>query len=187
MKNINWSLVISFCALFVSSYPYLKKIFTPVKIVGKLISNYGNIGKFKDEDNKTLLLLKLSVMSVNKSFHLKDIDIDIKLKNNGWIHTTSLNTRSLIFFLDSSYFKLNAQNISFLNNYSILKEDEPNTSYLFTTYPYFKDDSIEEIKLIFKNFEGDNVELSFDYNDIKSDKIFYDDNIWIPFDPATNK
>ncbi len=161
--------------------PFLYERFNPVLIKGKLISQYDNIGEFRKEP-KALFLFKLSVVSLNQSFALKDIDVDIKYENNGQTHNSAVNQRQTFFTLDNKLRKLSVPESLFLNNLSILKKDEPAVGYLMTTSPVFADNKIIEIRFVFKSFNGKEKILSFKSNEIDETKLLYDDSIWAPID-----
>lgn len=183
---MNWMLVLNLfsviaaiAAAIAAWFPFLYNRFIRVKIKGKLISKYGNLGTFKGEP-KALFLFKLSVISLNQSFDLFDIDIDIKFEKNGWTHNTAINQRETFFtFEDNKKRRLNVPVIAFLNNLSILKKDEPAVGYLMTNSTLFKDDKIIETRFIFKSFDGKTKSLSFKEKAINESKLLFDDSIWI--------
>ena len=175
--KINWGLLLTILGVIAAWAPFLVERFNPVQIKGKLISQYDNIGTFRGEE-KALFLFKLNVVSVNQTFNLKDIDIEINFEQNGWIQTTSVNQRQTFFTLKNKLRKLNVPESSFLNNYTLLKKDEPIVGYVMTTTPYFKNDKIIEIKFLFKSFDGTTKLLSFKTSEINDIKLLYDDSIW---------
>lgn len=174
---MDWTLLLTILGVIAAWTPFLFEKFNPVKIKGKLISQYDNVGTFRGEA-KALFLFKLSVVSLNQTFNLKDIDIDINFEQNGWTHTTSVNQRQTFFTLENKLRKLNVPESSFLNNYTLFKKDEPIVGYLMTTTPFFKNDKIAEIKFLFKSFDGKTKTLSFKTAENNDIKLLYDDSIW---------
>jgi hypothetical protein len=175
--KMDWTLLLTLLGVIAAWTPFLFEKLKPVQIRGKLISQYDNVGTFRGE-SKALFLFKLSVVSVNQTFDLKDIDIDIKYEKNGWTHNSSVNQRQTFFTLENKLRKLNVSESSFLNNYSMLKKDEPTVGYLMTTSPFFKDDKITELKVLFKSFNGKTKSLSFKSEEIDETKLLFDDSIW---------
>jgi hypothetical protein len=175
---MDWTLILTLLGVLAAWVPFLYDRFNPVKIKGKFISLYENVGTFRGEP-KALFLFKLSVVSLNQSFDLLDVDIDIKFEKNGLTRNTSVNQRQTFFTLEDKLRKLNVPETAFLNNISILKKDEPAVGYLMTTSSYFKNDNIVEITFIFKSFNGKTKSLSFQLNEINESKLLYDDSIWI--------
>lgn len=175
---MDWTLILTFLGVIAAWVPFLYDRLNPVRIKGKLISQYDNVGTFRGEQ-KALFLFKLSVVSLNQSFDLNDIDVDIKFEKNGWTHNTSINQRQTFFTLENKLRKLNIPESAFLNNLSILKRDEPTVGYLMTTSTFFKDDKISEIIFVFKSFDEKTKSLSFKSQTINDSKLLYDDSIWI--------
>mgnify|MGYP007026482684 CR=1 FL=1 len=175
---MNWTLILSLLGVIAAWVPFLYERLNPVRIKGKLISQYDNVGSFRGEP-KALFLFKLSVVSLNQSFDLYDIDVDIKYEKNGWTYNTAVNQRQTFFTLENKLRKLNLPETAFLNNLSILKKDEPTVGYLMTTSQFNKDDKIEEIKFVFKSFDEKSKSLSFKSQAIDGSKLLYDDSIWI--------
>ncbi|MDH7462636.1 hypothetical protein QEG73_15170 [Chitinophagaceae bacterium 26-R-25] len=171
------SLLFTLLGVIAAWTPFLYEKLAPARIVGKLVSQYDNVGEFRGEP-KSLYLFKLSVVSVNHTFNLKDVDIDIRFEKNGWTHNSSINLRQLFFTLENKQRRLNISESSFLNNTCILKKDEPVVGYLTTTSTLFENDKISEIRFLFKSFRGKTKILAFKATDIDSTKLLYDDTIW---------
>lgn len=176
-KKLDWALILTALGVIAAWTPFVLDQFSPIRLNGKLISIYSNLGKFKNEP-KSLFLFKLSVVSLNQSFDLNDIDIDLKYSKNGWSHSTSINQRSTIFSFENRPWKLNVPQSSFLNNLSLLRKDEPEVGYIFTTTPVYSNDQINEIKFIFKSLEGKDKSIIFPLENMNSQKFLFDDSIW---------
>lgn len=181
MKKVDWSLILTLLGVIAAWIPFLYEKFSPNLIKGKLISQYDNVGQFRGEA-KELFLFKLGIISLNQSFDLKDIDIDINFEQHGWVHSSSVNPRKTYFTLENKLKRLIVPEQSFLNNLTILKKDEPVVGYLMTNTPVYPNDKILEIKFIFKSFQRDKKVLSFKTAELDETKLFYDDSIWIPID-----
>ncbi len=160
--------------------PIILESFKEQKIEGKIISSYNNITKDKKQ---ILFLYKLSVISINKDFLLKDIDVKIKFKSSPNIITTSRNNRLVVFNIDGEFKKLNVSENQFLNNLSVLKKDSPEVGYLFFSVDYDKDEPIDFIEFIFKPYDSkEQKTLLFENKDIKEEKLLFDDKIWTAID-----
>ena len=181
--KMNWTLTLTLLGVIAAWLPFLYERLNPVIIKGKLISQYYNGGK-SNKIPKAMFLFKLSVVSLNQSFDLKDIDVDIKYENNVWTHNSSQNSRETTFTLEKKIKKLNVPESSFLNNLTILKKDKPEVGYIFTTTPLFANDKVIEIKFLFKSFNGKVKTLSFKSEEVDELKMLYDDSIWTLIDSA---
>jgi len=178
-KNTNFILAL------IGALSWLPQIFIWMKkgrIEGKLISMYINFAKIpKDESRRKIaLLFKLSIVSINKDFFLKDIDLKIRFSPSKYtISTTSKNWRSLIFTFDKCPKKLNVPDSQFLNNLSVLKRNTPEVGYLSFLIDYNKDEPIEELEFIFKSYKSNKKKiLKFTKEDIKEKKLLFDDSVW---------
>lgn len=180
MKNINWTLILSILGVL-AWLPYVFDKLTPVKIEGKLISLYGNIGTYKGTPS-TILLMKLGIISENKDFNIKDVDIQINFKNSGWIKTTSYNTREALFTYNNTTKKLNLRNEDFINNMVSLPKDQAIAGYLITSTPVHINEEILQIELIFIPFSGKTKKVLLDKSKISEDKFLFDDKIWTDID-----
>jgi hypothetical protein len=182
--KMNWTLILTMLGVIAAWVPFLYDRFNPLEIKGKLISQYDNVGEFKNEP-KSLFLFKLSIVALNQSFDLKDIDLRINYMKSGWIRTSSFNQRRTYFTYDNKVRKLNLSESAFLNNLTILKKDEPVVGYIFTTTPVFPDDKITEIVFVFKSYDGAEKSLSFNTVNIDESKMLFDDSIWELTDSIT--
>jgi hypothetical protein len=145
-------------------------------INGKIISRYHNVSFDKKEQ---YFIFKLSIVSINKDFTLKDIDVNIKYENNEVFNETSLNNRAIIFNLDNKFKKLNIKGTEYLNNYSIYNKDKPEVGYIVFTTKNIENNKLEYIEFQFSSFEKtENRVLRFYEKDIEEKKLFFDDSIW---------
>ncbi|MCC9063392.1 hypothetical protein [Flavobacterium piscisymbiosum] len=154
------------------------------KIEGKIISSYNNTNKDKTQ---IFFLYKLSIVATNKDFLLKDIDLKIKFKSSSEIISTSRNNRIVVFNIDGNFKKLNVPDNTFLNNLSILKKDSPEVGYLFFSVDYCKDEPIDYVEFKFISFDNKKEKsIRFTNEEIKNEKLLFDDSIWTDFDMNTN-
>jgi hypothetical protein len=174
--KIDWTFWLAFFGAL-AWIPQLWDILAPVRISGKIISIYENVGTFAGKP-KNMFIFKLAVVASNHSYHLKDVDVNIKYKNGGWTNNTAVNQRHTYFTWDSTTKELLVPESSFLNNFPILKKDESSVGYIMVTTPQFGNDSIDELKFIFKSFKGGLEELAFKKEDIVESKLAFDDSIW---------
>ena len=146
------------------------------KFDGKIISIYNNVTK----DRKTIyFLFKLSVISRNKDYFLRDIDLKIKFPSSQYLTATARNNRLVVFNIDGVFKKLTIKDKDFLNNLSVLKKDFAEVGYLFFSIDYDKDEPIEEVAFIFKSYDKNKQRtINFKQNDIQEKKLLFDDSIW---------
>lgn len=175
--KMDWILIFTILGVIAAWIPFLYERFVPTVVKGKMISMYDNVGTFSGEP-RVLFLFKISVVSLNQSFDLQDIDIDIRFLKAGWVHASSINQRSLHFTLEGKVRKLNVPESAFLNNLAIIRKDEPVVGYICTTTPVINDDKITEIKFIFKSYSGNEKYLTFTMDSLDATKLHYDDSIW---------
>lgn len=173
-----WSTLIIGLIAALSWTPFILEKLSINKFDGKIISQYNNFTK----DKKNIFLLyKVSIVSRNKDFFLKDIDLKIKFKSSSFIHSTSRNNRLTVFTFDRPK-RLLVPDKEFINNLSVLRKDEPTVGYLLFTVSYDKDEPIEEVQFEFKSFKNKVKLLIFKADDIKEEKLLFDDTIWENFD-----
>jgi len=173
----------TFILALIGALSWIPQIFKKMRksrIKGKIISIYKNTSSDKKE---MVLLFKLSVISRNKDFFLEDIDLKIRFSSSDYITCTSRNWRLLVFNIGysskASFKKLNVSDNQFLNNLSVLKGNTPEVGYLSFLINYDKDEPIEEIEFIFKSYENNSKRtLKFAKEDIKKEKLVFDDSIW---------
>ena len=151
------------------------------RIHGKVISIYHN---FNEDQTKTMLLFKISVVSENKDFLLSDIDLRIKFQSGDIIKSASRNARNIIFTYDSIPKKLLVRDNEFINNFSILKKDTPVVGYLFFCFDFNKDVDFDEIEFIFNSYKNKKRKrLDFkNKRNIFKEKLSFDDTIWEEID-----
>jgi hypothetical protein len=174
----NWTLILTFLGVIAAWVPFLYERLVSTSIEGKIISQYDNLGTFQGKP-ATMFIFKLGVIAINKSYNVKDIDVDIQYEKYGWTHNTSVSQRETFFTLDNKVKRLTVPQQEFLNNLTILKKDEPVVGYIFVATPLINE-KIVEVKFIFNSFSGKKKVLSFNQNNIDSTKLFYDDSIWQP-------
>ncbi|MES2652966.1 MAG: hypothetical protein V4663_14585 [Bacteroidota bacterium] len=165
---------ISIVAIFISVIaltPLIISLLSTTSVKGKLISSYINIlGK----NENTAMILKISLVATNKSLVFEDIDISVKFSDSGWLTGTTSNNRITIFKYEE-FKKLNVPANEFINQITYLEKDKPVVGYLSTKFDYV-DETPEEVRIIFKLFNGDIKTLTLKYPDSK--KMHFDDTIW---------
>jgi hypothetical protein len=170
--------IIATLALGVGLAPLVKDFLTKSKIKGKIISIYTNQGTFNSKP-AALYVFKLSVISLDSDFNLKDIDINFHYKNLGWKNVTSTNQRSTTFTLDGIFKKLTVGSDNYLNNLTILPKNEAISGYLLTFVSDIDvNEEILEYQFLFKDFNNTVKTLKFKKKDISDKKLFHDDSIW---------
>ena len=171
------TLIISIIGALAWLAPFIYSKLTPNKINGKIISVYKNFNK---DMTKIFLLFKVSLVSRNKDYYLKDIDLNIKFQSSNFITTTAVNNRLTVFTYDGIPKKLLVPGNEFINNLSVLKKDSPVVGYLLYTLDYSVDEDYDVIEFIFKSYKSKKTKkLTFkNKKDIKSKKLLFDDSIW---------
>lgn len=87
----------------------------------------------------------------------------------------------LVLFTFEKLKKLNVSGKEFINNMTVFKKNEAVVGYLFFKIPYDKDETIQEVKFLFKSYNNKIQEVIFKENDIIEEKLFFDDTIWEDF------
>jgi len=175
-----WSTLIIGIIGALAWFPFILEQFEKQKIEGKILSSYNNVTKNKKQ---IYFLFKLSVVSINKDFLLKDIDLKIRFKSSSVLVSTSRNNRIVIFNIDGSFKRLNVTDNQFLNNLSILKKNSPEVGYLFFAVDYDKDEPIVQLDFVFTSYNAENQKiLRFTDKEIKEEKLLFDDSIWTDVD-----
>ncbi|TYB32226.1 MAG: hypothetical protein FXF47_00375 [Candidatus Mcinerneyibacterium aminivorans] len=80
---MNWEMLVA--AIGAAAWiPKFVEYLKPCRIKIKLISEYKNFAKNPfNNKNGIIYLFKMGLVSLNKSFSIKDIEINIKYKNRG--------------------------------------------------------------------------------------------------------
>lgn len=174
-ENSKFWLTIIIAAIGAFSWiPQIIEFFKPKKLSGKIISQYAN---FTIDKKNILLLYKISVISINQDFFLKDINLSIKFPSSNHIKATSRNNRKIVFTYDSPK-ELIVSNNEFLNNLSVLSKNKANVGYLFFVVPFNKDERAEEIEFEFISYNKESKKLKFTSNQLAEEKFLFDDSIW---------
>jgi len=83
--------------------PTIIKFLKPNKLMGKMISRYSNLNKDKTQ---TFFLFKLSILSKNKSFNLKQIKCEIEDLDGNKFLAPAGNYRIVVFTFEDRPQKL---------------------------------------------------------------------------------
>ncbi len=157
-------------------------LFRPCKIDGKILENYGTLGYVPDNNSlQTIYLLKLSVFSKNKDYFLKNINIYIKYPGKeeiqGKIWTWRTDNKTTFVFPDGRK-KLKIGPSQYLNQFTILPKNISTIGYLSFSADNQEDKMFEYIKILFNDYKENKKELIFKQEDIKSNELLFDDQIW---------
>lgn len=157
---------------------HLKKI----SLRGKIISRYVNYTEGKKE---TLILYKLSIILLNKSFNLKQIRCEIVDKDGNSYKSTAGNWREIKFCFGESNkeFKCTVNGNEYLNNHVQIPANISVPSYLFFKFHVDLERQLESTKFIFESFEGEIISLVFKEAGIQGGELWFDDSVW----EATNQ
>ena len=154
----------------------------------KIISQYSNYEKTAGLPSTTLLY-KMAIVSNHKQFNLYDIKADVTVKDYGSVHFKPFNSRLTVFTdFNNIQRKLNVDRSLYLNNYVVLKKDEPMVGYLLLSGPLIPDKNITNINFIFSDFKGDSIVVKINMEKLNGSDFLYDDDIWLPLnDTIINK
>ena len=86
--------------------------------------------------------------------------------------------RLVVFNIDSNFKKLNIPENQLLNNLSVLKKDDPEVGYIFTEIPFDKDEPFQNLEFIFSSYDNNSKSISFTMEQLKAEKLLFDDSIW---------
>lgn len=161
-------------------------------ICGKLISIYGSEQEaslcYRDSNCEEELkgipcLLKFSVLSLNKSFSVKAVNIYVNYPSNGkkYIKGEIVWTEEATFSFFGKKYMLSvpiSENIAYLN---LLEKDKVNVGYIMFFIDEKDYQSITEakyIKITFTNYKNRQKSLKFKVSEINSLTLIVDWSIW---------
>ena len=179
-ENSKFWLTIIIAAIGALSWiPQIIELLKPNKISGKIISQYFN---FTADHNNILILYKLSVVSMNKDYFLKDINLKIKFESSEVLTSISRNNRLTVFTFERPK-KLLVPNNEFLNNLSIFPKNKAVVGYLFFSVPHSNEENIKTVEFEFLSQQKGIKTLKFSSADIIKEKLLFDDTIWSDLNP----
>ena len=155
--------------------PALISLLKPNRIVGKMISRYRNLNEDKSQ---TLFLFKLSILSKNKSFNLKQIKCEIENLNSEKFLALAANYRLIVFTQNNNLQKLLLSGEDFLNNSSFLPRDKNIVGYLVFKFDGSLDFKPLSTTFIFNSFEDKVRKLKIKESNVFEGQLFFDDTIW---------
>lgn len=173
----SWTNVLTFLGVVAAWVPFVIEIWRKPEIQGKVISQYEN-----HNSAESFFVFRLGLVCLNKSYYLKDVDVDIQYLKAGWVKATAINNRSLVFKLDGRDMRLKVGGSSFINNIPLLLKDEMVDGFILTKTAYFHDDKIVKVIFKFISYDGVVKEVVINENDIRTEKVLFDDGIWEPVD-----
>lgn len=161
-------------------------------ICGKLISIYGSeeeasvpyrVSTFNEELKGRPCLLKFSVLSLNKSFSVKTVNIYVSYPNNGkkYIKGEIVWTEEATFSFYGIKCMLSvpiSENIAYLN---LLEKDKVNVGYIMffieeKDYQFLTE--AKNIKITFTNYKNRQESLNFKVSEVEPKTLIFDSRIW---------
>ncbi len=159
--------------------PWVYQKFTKPTIEGRLISKFENEGKFKD--SKYLMhFLALNLISLNKSFNIKETKILIKYKDSPDTYSGTLFWARVNEWAGphGERLCLNISPEEALPFMGTLPKNITKKVYLTFRVDKTKLEEFEEIKLTFVEHSNCERELVIKHAEIVPDQILWDDRIW---------
>lgn len=159
--------------------PLVYEKFTKPSIEGRLISKFDNEGKFKDS-NCLMHFLALNLISLKKSFSIKETQISVKYKDSQDTYSGSLFWARINEWRGPDGKLLNLkilpeQSLPFL---STLPKNTATKVYLTFRVDKAKLEEFEELTITFIEHSNHTSKLVIKSEDIEPDQMLWDDRIW---------
>jgi hypothetical protein len=154
------------------------KCFIPGVIEGKIISRYNNLN---EQRSHTFFLYKLSILSKNKPFNLRQIKCEIEDINGNRFIASAINNRLVKFVSPEDKNKLQKLIVpgdEFLNNSCFLPANKNISGYLFFKFEGNLDREIRSTTFFFESFGQKIKKMKFKESDILGEQLFWDNSIW---------
>jgi len=183
MSNWNWELILAIIGAL-AWLPWAIDKLTPSKIYGNLLSQLLNSGEFNANGEKKIGILhffKISITCVNKNFNIKSILIDVKYKeDNNWYHGEIYWARTSTWAMPGNAEKksLTIPHTEFLGFTNVLEKDKSKFYYLTFITNKKELAEYEIVKITFTDFKENRREINFISEEIDSNKILWEDEIW---------
>ena len=187
-ENLGWLFWTTFIIALIGAASWTPQIynwFQKSEIKGRILSNYGNIGTVPNTNKQQLVYVqKISLFSKNRDFFLKNVKVFIKYPSTeNELECTLWTWRNLIFTFNENDMDIKKNlNIS-LNHYLIhnviFPKNETVVGYISFSVDYLKDEMFEYVRYEFIDYNDKKKKLTINKNEIESNKLIHEDNIWI--------
>src|SRR3989338_9444516 len=182
------ALIISIIAIFL---PYLVSIFKKSKFHGKMFNIYAAVD-FKFYSNGKIsasgigYFLKTSIVVSNKSFEVKQVDVNIKYPGDvkmykGTIFRSnkfSLTWKDDLSFTDGDY-KINISSEQDILSLSYISKDDSKNYYISFFVDKATYEDFEEIELTFTDYKNEGKKLKLQRKDIDERNSLIKSEIWL--------
>jgi hypothetical protein len=183
ISNWNWELILAAIGALAWA-PWVIDKLTPSKIYGNLLSQLLNSGEFNaNGENKIGILhfFKISITCLNKNFNIKSITINVKYKEDDkWYKGEIYWARTSVWTMPGNTEKksLTIPHTEFLGFTNVLEKDKSKFYYLTFITNKKELTEYETVRLTFTDFKEKRQEVNFISDEIDSNKILWEDNIW---------
>lgn len=160
--------------------PWVYKKFTKPELKGRIISSFENAGEFNHK--KCLMhFVALNMISLNRSFNIKDTDISIKYKSS------PVSYRGELFWArknkwagpDGEQLRLEIQAEDALLFTGTIPQDVTKKIYLTFKVDKAELEEFEKIVIVFTEESGHKSTVEINRKSIDGGKMLWDDRIWI--------
>ena len=182
-KDFDWNNLLSaLLGGLIGLTPSIISYFRKPKIKGRIISQYANVGSSPECGKCSIILQKVSIFSEHQNFYLKEIEIFAKFLNSTEIECKNWIWRALTFTFDDNgkpiKRNLNIDPKDYLLHFTVFPKEQSIIGYISFTFDTIKDEKIEYIKYLFKDYKGNVIELKIDKSEIVESTQIFDDSIW---------
>lgn len=181
------TLVFGFLGALAWFSPWVYDKLTKTDLEIKLISQYGSVGSLNTPDVKiskgNMYLMKFAIVSKNKGFDYRDINIKIKFSSVNKLFEGKTYTAK------DSYYTLMDSNKPVLKKLVInqdeeliyncyMEKDKPLIGYVSFVIDTVINEDYEKLVVEFINFDNKKITKEIESKDIKGSRLFFDDKIW---------
>ncbi|NVK29786.1 MAG: hypothetical protein HWE20_02195 [Gammaproteobacteria bacterium] len=164
--------------------PLVYKKLTKPELKGRAISHFVNEGQFNSEQC-LMYFLALNVISLNRCFNIKNIDISVQYKSapdtyNGKLFWARKNKWT---GPNNEQLKLEIQAEDALLFVGTIPQDVTKKIYITFRVDKAKLEEFEKIVIVFTEESGHKSTVEINKQSIDGDQMLWDDRIWIDISP----
>lgn len=164
--------------------PYFYEKFRKAKLVGKVISCI-SIDNMTMTDNKTgevisagiLYLYKLSVSSLGRNFHPKDVEISVKYINGSCFPGRIFVPRNITSDINGVPHKISPPRELLFPNVCVFQKDTAQHVFMPFVVDKATTDKVSVVRFKFKDFSGNESSIDIDFNKIDHGQLIYEEII----------
>ncbi len=159
--------------------PLVYEKFTKPIVEGRLISHFSNKGKFK-ESECLLNFLAINLISLKKSFNIKETKISVRYKGGKDIYSGSLfwARKNSWTLADGGNVSLNISPEHALPFLSTLPKNITTRVYLTFRVDKAELEEFDEIVITFIDHSKHESKIVINFSEINGDQMLWDDRIW---------